>query len=115
MLAYEHEAYPLAYLYLQKYGEEETRKSAIEKFLRVVQERNVNLLMFATNKEERRIDAIRKGFPQCTIFALLLAFLKACERKMGSISLFEKGYFDGILCICSTTRSTTAEQMFRWI
>lgn len=92
LLEYEHEAYPLAYLYLQQHGEDGARKSAIEKFLRAIRERNVNPVTFSTDKDEGQIAAIRRVFPQCTVLLCYWHILQAAERKMGSVTFSEREF-----------------------
>ena len=89
---YEFEAYPLAYLFLEKHGEDGFRKTAIEKFLHAVRSLNVDPKTFSTDKDEGQISAIRRVFPDCTILLCYWHILHAVDRKIGSITFSEREF-----------------------
>ena len=86
MVPFDFEAYPLAYLVLERRGEPRTRKMAIKYFLESIKKFSINPSTFLSDKDEGQLKAILETFPSSSVQLCLWHTLQAINRKMKSVS-----------------------------
>ena len=82
LVQYDYEAYPLAYMFLERRSDPGDRKKAISKFLLAIKGLDINPSTFLSDKDEGQITGISVNFPSSSIQLCFWHTLQAINRRM---------------------------------